>query len=91
MNNLNCVCCPKMCCLPISSFSIPLYRSYDFGYLVKLLTDTHLPPSETEFHEYYQLYFPAIYDVKYLMKSVKQLKGGLQDVALMLEVGRNLT
>ncbi|KAJ3211315.1 hypothetical protein HDU67_004601 [Dinochytrium kinnereticum] len=31
-------------------------------------------------------YFPAIYDIKYLMKSCKNLKGGLQDVADDLQV-----
>lgn len=33
-----------------------------------------------------KLYFPNIYDVKYLMKSCKSLKGGLQEVSELLEV-----
>ena len=34
------------------------------------------------------LYFPALYDIKYLMKSCKTLKGGLQEVADELQVRR---
>lgn len=47
---------------------------YDFGYLVKLLTDARLPEEEHEFFQILNLFFPAIYDVKYLMKSCKNLK-----------------
>lgn len=47
---------------------------YDFGYLVKLLTDTRLPEEEHDFFQILNLFFPAIYDVKYLMKSCKNLK-----------------
>jgi CCR4-NOT transcription complex subunit 7/8 len=54
---------------------------YDFGYLFKLLTCKPLPADETEFFGVLTLYFPCIYDIKYLMKSCKNLKGGLQDVA----------
>jgi len=45
-----------------------------------------LPAEESEFFEYLRIYFPNIYDVKYLMKSCKNLKGGLQEVAEQLEV-----
>ena len=54
---------------------------YDFGYLLKVLTCTALPADETEFFEKLSTYFPCIYDIKYLMRSCKNLKGGLQDVA----------
>lgn len=47
---------------------------YDFGYLVKLLTDARLPEEEHDFFQILNLFFPAIYDVKYLMKSCKNLK-----------------
>lgn len=63
---------------------------YDFGYLLKLLTDQALPAEETEFFELLRLYFPKIYDVKYLMKSCKSLKGGLQEVSEILEVRKNI-
>ena len=45
-----------------------------------------MPAEESEFFEYLRIYFPNIYDVKYLMKSCKNLKGGLQEVAEQLEV-----
>ena len=41
---------------------------------MKLLTDARLPEEEHEFFHILNLFFPAIYDVKYLMKSCKNLK-----------------
>jgi CCR4-NOT transcription complex subunit 7/8 len=52
-----------------------------------VLTDCALPEEEEEFFAMIKLYFHNIYDVKYLMKSCKNLKGGLQEVAEQLEVG----
>merc|ERR1712236_61964 len=51
-------------------------------------TNQNLPTEESEFFELLRLYFPNVYDVKYLMKSCKSLKGGLQEVADTLEVER---
>ncbi|KAJ1559670.1 CCR4-NOT transcription complex subunit 7 [Nowakowskiella sp. JEL0078] len=59
---------------------------YDFGYLLKVLTCRELPAEESEFFELLKIYFPCIYDIKFLMKSCKNLKGGLQDVADDLQV-----
>jgi CCR4-NOT transcription complex subunit 7/8 len=59
---------------------------YDFGYLVKILTCSPLPATETEFFELLELWFPNIYDIKHIMRSCKTLKGGLQDVADSLQV-----
>lgn len=67
---------------------ISFHSGYDFGYLLKLLTDQNLPSEESEFFELLRIYFPTIYDVKYLMKSCKNLKGGLQEVAEQLELER---
>ncbi|XP_029029566.1 CCR4-NOT transcription complex subunit 8 [Betta splendens] len=67
---------------------LSFHSGYDFGYLVKLLTDARLPEEEHEFFQILNLFFPAIYDVKYLMKSCKNLKGGLQEVADQLELKR---
>lgn len=47
---------------------------YDFGYLIKILSNGNLPEEEVDFFEILRLYFPVIYDVKYLMKSCKNLK-----------------
>lgn len=67
---------------------ISFHSGYDFGYLLKLLTDQNLPAEESEFFDLLRIYFPTIYDVKYLMKSCKNLKGGLQEVAEQLELER---
>uniref|UniRef100_A0A1B6GM18 poly(A)-specific ribonuclease n=1 Tax=Cuerna arida TaxID=1464854 RepID=A0A1B6GM18_9HEMI len=67
---------------------LSFHSGYDFGYLIKLLTDTNLPQDESDFFELLRLYFPVVYDVKYLMKSCKNLKGGLQEVADQLELQR---
>lgn len=71
----------------MSVYSFLLFSSgYDFAYLLKVLTAQNLPSEESEFFDLLKLYFPNIYDVKYLMKSCKSLKGGLQEVAELLEV-----
>lgn len=67
---------------------LSFHSGYDFGYLLKSLTNHHLPQEESEFFELLRIYFPTIYDVKYLMKSCKNLKGGLQEVADQLELER---
>ncbi|XP_022086197.1 CCR4-NOT transcription complex subunit 7-like [Acanthaster planci] len=67
---------------------ITFHSGYDFSYLLKVLTVSHLPSEETEFFEVLRIYFPRIYDVKYLMKSCKDLKGGLQEVADFLQIQR---
>lgn len=67
---------------------ISFHSGYDFGYLLKVLTAKDLPSQESEFFEILMIYFPNIYDVKYLMKSCKSLKGGLQEVSELLELER---
>ena len=59
---------------------ISFHSGYDFGYLLKILTDQNLLSEESEFFDLLKIYFPCTYDVKYLMKSCKNLKGGLQEV-----------
>ncbi|CAG8539374.1 4168_t:CDS:2 [Acaulospora morrowiae] len=67
---------------------ISFHSGYDFGYLLKVLTCSPLPAEESEFFDLLRTYFPCIYDIKYLMKSFKNLKGGLQDIADGLQVTR---
>eukprot|EP00126_Sphaerothecum_destruens_P000314 Sdes_comp10370_c0_seq1m2023 len=67
---------------------ISFHSGYDFGYLLKLLTGAVLPFEEPQFFELLRTYFTSVYDIKYLMKSCRNLKGGLQDVADELEVSR---
>ncbi|KAH8009672.1 hypothetical protein MRX96_047842 [Rhipicephalus microplus] len=67
---------------------LTFHSGYDFGYLLEMLTGENLPVAETEFFEVLKLYFPCIYDVKYLMKSCGNLRGGLQEVAEQLQIER---
>ena len=67
---------------------LTFHSAYDFGYLLSQLTCQQLPESETEFLETLRLYFPNMYDIKYLMASTDNLNGGLQKVANELRVKR---
>ena len=58
-----------------------LISGYDFGYFIKLLTAVSLPTNEDAFFDMLRIWFPTVYDVKFMMRACKQLKGGLQDVA----------
>jgi len=60
---------------------ISFHSGYDFGYFVKLLTAESLPTAEDAFFELMKIWFPTVYDIKFLMKASKALKGGLQEVA----------
>lgn len=60
---------------------ISFHSGYDFGYLLKVLMANPLPAEEAPFFELLRLFFPSFYDIKYLMKTCKSLKGGLQDIA----------
>jgi hypothetical protein len=57
------------------------YSGYDFGYFVKLLTAESLPTTEDKFFALLRIWFPTVYDLKFLMRATKVLKGGLQEVA----------
>lgn len=63
---------------------LSFHSGYDFGYLLRILTGANLPTKVTEFFELLKIYFPRVYDLKYLMKSTKDLKGGLQEVIILL-------
>lgn len=61
---------------------------FDFGYLVKILTCSPLPADEDSFFEILHTYFPNIFDIKHILKSVNGSRGGLQDIADELQVVR---
>lgn len=54
---------------------IGFHSGYDFGYLLKILSGENIPDSEKEFFELLRIYFPVIYDIRYLMNSCKNLRG----------------
>jgi CCR4-NOT transcription complex subunit 7/8 len=43
---------------------ISFHSSYDFGYLLKVLTCSELPMDESSFLDLLHIFFPCIYDVK---------------------------
>lgn len=53
-----------------------------------MLTCKQLPREKSGFFKLLGVYFPCVYDVKFLMSSCKNLKGGLQEVSDMLQVER---
>mmetsp|Transcript_22786 Transcript_22786/g.70590 ORF Transcript_22786/g.70590 Transcript_22786/m.70590 type:complete len:559 (-) Transcript_22786:1972-3648(-) len=59
---------------------VTFHSGYDFGYLLKLLTDVALPQDESRFFELLLLYFPSLYDIKYMMNDVN-MHGGLSKLA----------
>jgi CCR4-NOT transcription complex subunit 7/8 len=76
---------------PVLTAGSQIYFSYDFGYLLKLVTCRELPATESEFFDILLTYFPTIYDMKYLQKFVggpQGLHGGLQKLADALDVER---
>lgn len=67
---------------------ITFHSGYDFGYLLKLLTCQYLPIGEVDFFNLLKIYFPTVYDIKYIMKFCNTLHGGLNRLAELLEVER---
>ena len=65
----------------LTQIAYSVHSGYDFGYFVKLLTGQSLPTNEETFFDTLHTWFPTIYDIKFVMRSCKVLKGGLQDVA----------
>ena len=62
---------------------VSFHSGYDYGYLLKLLTTTDLPSDEKSFFELLKIYFPTIYDIKYMTSLLDghQFMGGLQKLA----------
>lgn len=68
---------------------VSFHSGYDFGYFVKLLTSIALPATEDQFFEILRLWFPAVYDIKVMIRMFRESsKGGLQDIADELGVSR---
>lgn len=51
---------------------ISFHSGYDFGYLVKLMLCKQLPEDETEYRKLLSIFFPAIYDIKYMVKTAQR-------------------
>jgi CCR4-NOT transcription complex subunit 7/8 len=53
---------------------ISFHGSYDFGYLLKILTCQPLPDEEGPFFDLLHTYFPVLYDIKFLLRNVENLR-----------------
>ena len=53
---------------------ISFHSGYDFGYLVKIMLCKCLPEDEKEYRKLLKIFFPAIYDIKYMIKSVQSMQ-----------------
>ena len=62
---------------------VSFHSGYDYGYLLKLLTQQELPVDEKLFFELLKIYFPVIYDIKYMTSLLDgfHFMGGLQRLA----------
>lgn len=62
---------------------VSFHSGYDYGYLLKLLTTLELPTDEKGFFELLRIYFPNIYDIKYMTSILDghHFMGGLQRLA----------
>ncbi|KAI9639227.1 putative ccr4-not transcription complex, subunit 7 [Dioszegia hungarica] len=67
---------------------VSFHSGYDFGYLLKILTCEPLPLNEQAFFDALLIWFPNLYDIKHVVRSVKTLKGGLQEIAESIGVQR---
>ena len=67
---------------------ISYHGSYDFGYILSLLTNESLPKDEEEFIKILSIYFPNFYDIKMLVKDLYYLDGGLNRIINKLGVTR---
>ena len=70
-------------------FWISYHGSYDFGYLLKILTNENIPLNEEEFNNKLSLYFHNYFDVKILVKDFDYyFNGGLNKLMYRLGVTR---
>jgi CCR4-NOT transcription complex subunit 7/8 len=62
---------------------VSFHSGYDFAYLYKLLTTSELPADEKSFFELLKIYFPTIYDIKFMTSLLDghHFLGGLQKLA----------
>lgn len=53
---------------------LSFHSGYDFGYLIKLLSDDALPSEQSEFFELVSMYFPKLWDIKFLLRHAQRMR-----------------
>jgi CCR4-NOT transcription complex subunit 7/8 len=53
---------------------LSFHSGYDFGYLIKLLSDNALPADQTDFFSLVTAFFPKLWDIKYLLRHAQRLR-----------------
>ena len=53
---------------------IVFHGSYDFAYLLRIVHGDGLPATSSDFYRLMKLYYPNIYDIKYFIKDLPNLK-----------------
>ncbi|KAF2404524.1 ribonuclease H-like protein [Trichodelitschia bisporula] len=70
---------------------ISFHAGYDIGYLLKLVRPQMMPPNEEEFQQLVRIFFPNLWDVKFILRQAQRLNatGSLsaQGAAIMNNVG----
>ncbi|KAK3075232.1 CCR4-NOT core DEDD RNase subunit [Teratosphaeriaceae sp. CCFEE 6253] len=53
---------------------LSFHSGYDFGYLIKLLTNDALPQEQADFFDLVRTFFPRLWDIKFLLRHAQRLK-----------------
>ncbi|KAF5183066.1 Ccr4-not transcription complex subunit [Thalictrum thalictroides] len=68
---------------------VTFHSTYDFGYLVKMLTCRNLPEDKNDFLKVLKVFFGnRVYDVKHIIRFCNGLFGGLDRLAELLNIDR---
>lgn len=51
---------------------LSFHSGYDFGYLIKLLSNDALPIEQTDFFQLVNLFFPKLWDIKFLLRHAQR-------------------
>ena len=65
---------------------ISFHGDYDFAYLIKLLTGKNLPDNRENFYQILKIFFPHVFDVKYMLRDFNFVSYGLNKLSEQLKV-----
>ena len=51
---------------------LSFHSGYDFGYLIKLLSDNALPEDQNDFFDQVRTFFPKLWDIKFLLRHAQR-------------------